>query len=354
MPNHKYAVLLAGGQGSRFWPQSRTLEPKQFLSLCRKNTFFEETLSRVKSLIRPKNIFIVTSELYRHQISKIIPSFRIPSGNVIFEPEPKNTAPSVGIAIRLISLSDPHATVCVLPCDHMIRNKAQFIRLLDKATKSCGDNLVIFGIPPERAATGYGYIKIVLRQKATISKDMCRVEKFIEKPGLKVAQRFLKNGGYFWNSGIFVGSCQRFSEEIKNHLPRLNKELNKIKTLQDINLIWDRVSPVSFDYGVLEKSRHLLMLAAKNLGWSDLGSWQAWDSCLTKDKQGNAIKADVVNLGSENITVLGKGRVIAAIGLKDLIIIDTADALLITKKDKSEEVKRVVEILKQNRRSEHF
>lgn len=353
MKNHNYAILLAGGQGSRFWPQSRTLEPKQFLPLHKDNSLLAETINRIKSLIRPENIFVATCELYRNRIFEFTQPFAIPPGNVIFEPEPKNTAPSIGIAARLISIKDPEAKICIFPCDHMVSNSAKFIKLLNKALDICADKIVIFGITPYRPATGYGYIKFSGSRPLSREKEIYYVNRFLEKPDLKNARLLLKKG-YLWNSGIFVGSCRVFLEEIKAKLPSVYKQIAKIKNIDDIKTVWDRIKPISFDFGVLERSRRLLVIKATNLGWSDLGSWQAWDAVLEKDRNGNAFKADTINLDSQNVTVLGDSRLIATIGLEDVIIVDTADALLVTKKDKSEEVKKVVDMLKGKNRQEHY
>lgn len=354
MPKHKYAILLAGGQGSRFWPQSRTLEPKQFLCLHKDRSLFEETVNRIKPLIPAQNIFVVTSELYRTQILGFIGPLKIPLANIIFEPEPKNTAPSVGIAVRLISLLDPLAKACVLPCDHMIKNERKLHSLLSKAMAACENSLIIFGVPPTRASTGYGYIKIDETGLKGAVMGIYPVRRFIEKPNLQTAQRFLKEGRYFWNSGISVGSCQIFLEEIKKYSPHIYNQLLKVSNPEDIKSIWNKMEAISFDCGVLEKSRRILMLKAQGLSWSDLGSWQAWDEILEKDKDGNILNADIINLGSKDITVLGDNRLIATIGLKDVILVDTADALLVTKKDKSEEVKKIVTMLKSQNRQEHY
>ena len=359
MPNHNYAVLLAGGQGSRFWPLSRTLEPKQFLSLDKDRSLFEQTIIRIRSLIKPQNIFIATSELYRHQILELAEKFKIPEGNLIFEPDGKNTAPSIAVTIKLIHQRDNQARVCVLPCDHLIKNNRRFLKILERAFQICNEHLIIFGIPPHRPATGYGYIQVTtsqrhlpVRQAGNVTSF--KVKRFTEKPDFKIAQRFLKSGDYYWNSGIFAASSCVFLREFKTSLPRLYQLLGKIRRPQDIKLIWKKVEPVSFDYGILEKSKQLLMLAASGLGWSDLGSWQAWDEIIKKDRDGNILKADVVNLGSKNISVLGTGRLIATLGVEDLIIVDTPDALLVTKKDESEKVKKVVDILKKRKRLEHY
>ncbi|MFH1691072.1 MAG: mannose-1-phosphate guanylyltransferase/mannose-6-phosphate isomerase [Candidatus Omnitrophota bacterium] len=349
--DHNFCVLLAGGSGTRFWPQSRTLEPKQFLSLHEKKSLFEKTLDRTVSLFKPEKIFIVTSELYKHHIQEMIHLYKIPLDNIIFEPVPKNTAPSVGLAVRLISLIDTKARICVLPCDHFIKNKARFLQLLKKALSECHRSLIILGIPPHRPATGYGYIKV--NQKRPLD-GVLRVDKYCEKPDLKTAKRFLKSGCYYWNSGIFVGDCDVFMREIKKCLYPLYQKLMCISAISDIDKVWKSVAAISFDYAVLEKTTSLNMIKASNLGWSDLGSWQAWDELLSKDKENNVLMGDIVNIGSRNVTALGKQRLMAFLGVEDLIVVDTPDALLVTKKDHSEEVKKVVEILKANHRHEHY
>ena len=352
--NQRYAILLAGGQGSRFWPLSRILEPKQFLSLHNDKSLFEETLSRIKPLIPRKNIFICTSELYRHQICEFIKPFDIPQDNLIFEPEGKNTAPSIALATFLISLRNPKALISVFPCDHLISNKSLFKYLLNLAFGFCHDHLIILGIPPTRPAIGYGYIKAIQQKPAKTNSPMYKVLRFCEKPDLKTAQQFLKQKIYFWNSGIFVGSARKFSEAFRLCLPHLYRQITQIDKSSDIHRVWHAIKPISFDYGVLEKTKDLLMLKASNLGWSDLGSWQAWDELIKKDENGNVLMTDVINLGSRNVSILGNKRIVAAIGLEDLIVVDTPDALLITKKDRSEEVKKVVDILKKKKRPEHY
>lgn len=353
--NHNYAVILAGGVGTRFWPLSRSLEPKQFLPLHSTKSLFHETIARIKILIPPQNIFIVTNQLYFPEIFSYTSDFNIPRSNFIFEPEGKNTSPSIAAASRLINLADPEAKMVVLPSDHLIKNQEGFNNLLRYTFSLTGleKHLVVFGINPEYPSTGYGYIKI----KSKISAFT--VEKFIEKPDIKSAKRFFKDKRYFWNSGIFFGYASTFLDEIKDKLPSLYKLISQVSKLEDINKIWKDIKPISFDYGVLEKipacrkaGKNLLMIPASNLGWSDLGTWASLDKILPKDRLANTINADAVVLGSKNLTIFGKGRLIACLGLENLIIVDTPDALLITHKDKSEEVKRVVEDLKKGNREE--
>lgn len=353
--NHNYAVILAGGVGSRFWPLSRSLEPKQFLSLHSARSLLHDTLSRIKSTIHPENIFINTNKLYFPEIFNYTSKFFIPPSNIIFEPEGKNTAPSIAVASRLISLADPEAKLVILPSDHLIKNQKGFRSLLRYAFSLTGlkaSNLVVFGIFPEYPATGFGYIKVKGQRQKVKGQSIYQVERFVEKPDEKKARRIYQDKHYFWNSGMFFGYASTFLNEIKEKLPVLYRLVSQISKPNDINNIWKDIKPISFDYGILEKSKNLLMIPASNLGWSDLGTWASLDRILPKDKLTNTINADAVILGSKNITVFGKNRLIACLGLENLIIVDTPDALLITRKDKSEEVKRVVEELKKGNRQE--
>jgi mannose-1-phosphate guanylyltransferase/mannose-6-phosphate isomerase len=351
----RFVVLLAGGEGSRFWPQSRTLEPKQFLHLDKGRSLFRQSLDRVIPLVPGGHIYIVTSSLYRDIIRAETSLFKIPDANLIFEPKPKNTAPAIALTVKIIldSCQNEDAQVVVMPCDHLIKNSKRFSSLLKRAFGHCQDRLIIFGIPPHRPATGYGYIKTsaVKNLPGNAIRD---VLKFCEKPDLKTAKRFLKNGHYFWNSGIFVGTIKQFEASFKRYLPQLFRQIFSGKAGQDIIAVWNRIQPVSFDYGVLEKMKSIGMIQADRLGWSDLGSWQAWDELQKKDKNHNLFLADVIDIESRGLTVIGYKHLIATIGLKGLVVVDTPDALLVADKKRSEEVKKIVEVLKKEKREEHY
>jgi len=349
MKKDHFALLLAGGQGSRFWPQSRTLEPKQFLRLHQNTSLFEQTISRLDKLVVPNNIFIVTSGLYIDHIRESAEKLDIPVDNIIIEPSSKNTAPSIALAAARIAGNNPDARLAILPCDHMIRNVKSFKSVMNFALNHCDSSLIVFGVPPHRPATGYGYIKAALAG----NNGILQVEKFCEKPGLDTAIRFVKSGRYFWNSGMFVGGVQKFLEEFKRHLPQ-HYDCVSEKCADKFKKKWSKIPAISFDYGIMERAKNVLMIRADGLGWSDLGSWQAWDELVKKDAEGNAFLADVVNIDSEDTTILGGSHLIAALGVKDLMVVDTPDALLIAKKDKSEEVNKIVDILKSRKRQEHY
>ncbi len=366
--NHNYAVILAGGQGNRFWPLSRSIEPKQFLSLFTTNSLLQETLFRIKTIIPPENIYIVTNQLYSPEIFDYISEFKIPRSNILFEPEGKNTAASICLAASFVSRIDPQARIIVLPSDHRIGNLAAFRGILrgifSLSEHYYKDNIIIFGIRPTYPATGYGYIKIKsqISSKGIVSTKkrqkpkihIFAVEKFIEKPDLKLAKRICRSGRYFWNSGMLFGYADTFINNIKRYLPELSRTILRVYNTKDINKIWRGVKSISFDRGVLERARDILMIPILNLGWSDLGSWSSLDKIIPKDHLANAIRGDVITFDSRDITVFSKSRLIACLGLENIIIVDTPDALLVMRKDKGEEIKKVIEQLKKSNRDEIY
>ncbi len=350
--NSLYAVILAGGVGSRFWPLSRELEPKQFLNVLGKHSLLQETILRIRKKIRKENIYLVTNSLYIHDIKKQTEKFKIPKENIFLEPEGKNTCPAVGWVASYIFSRDADAVLLVLPSDHMILNGTLFLKIIDKAVNLAKkDFLVTLGIVPTHPDTGYGYIKGVNKCQGKVK--ICRVNKFIEKPSLKNATQFLKSKDYFWNSGIFIWRARIILEEIKRYLPELFGKLEKINKTGSVTRYWKAIKPASLDYGILEKSRRVITIPA-NIGWTDLGSWDALAQVLKKDKDSNIFKADSMDIGSKNIFVWGKNRLIATIGLRDLILIDTPDALLVCRRELSQKVKDIVDILRKHDREERI
>jgi len=342
-----YAVILAGGVGSRFWPLSRELEPKQFLSFNGMKSLLEQTVSRVLLFVPAKNVFIIGSANHKFDLEKQTAPYAIPAANIILEPSGKNTAPAIGLAARLIQSQDPGAVMLVLPADHYISNTKKLMSLFKEGVKLAReDYLVTIGITPSCAHTGYGYIKIKKGEgQRAKGKESYKVDKFTEKPDKKNAEKYCKAGNYYWNSGMFIWKASAISGEIKKYLPDLSQKLD-LKN-------WDSIKPVSIDYGVLEKSRRAVVIPASNLGWSDLGSWSAYSAICGKDKNGNIMQADCIDIDSEDISVFGKSRLIATIGLKDVVLVDTDDALLVCHKNRTEEVKKIVEHIRTQKRQEH-
>lgn len=344
-----YAVILAGGVGSRFWPFSRELEPKQFMQLAGKKSLLQDSITRLRKIISPKNTYIVTNFAYLYEIEKQVKKFHIPSENIILEPQGKNTAPAIGLCCRLIEKLDPEAVLIVMPSDHYIDKQVNFLTDIKKAIACARKGLLVtIGIKPKFPSTGYGYIKVGRKD------SYFAVERFLEKPDLAKASKYCKDKNYFWNSGIFIWSAKDFLNEVKTYLPNLYQSLMFIDSQKDIAKVWHKIEPVSVDYGIMEHSKKIALIPA-SFYWTDLGSWDALNEIIPKDKNGNIIKADVLDLNSKGICVFSRSnRLISTIGLCDLIIADTPDALLVCDKHKAQDVKKIVEKLKSAKRREHF
>ncbi len=349
-----YAVILAGGVGSRFWPFSRELEPKQFMQLIGKESLLQTTVKRLQGIVTPRNTFIVTNNIYYYELLNQIKGYGIPESNIILEPEGKNTAPAIGLCAKLISEFDKEATLIVLPADHYIKGLLDFKKTIQNAIKLArNDLLVTIGIKPSKPSTAYGYIKINSKVKTQKSKSYY-VDKFLEKPSLDKARKYFKNKSFFWNSGMFIWKADVFLREVKKYLPGLFKQLNSIKSVNDIKKVWPKIKSISVDYGIMEHSKMIALIPA-SFYWTDLGSWDALTEVFPKDSKGNVFQADICNFDSQNLSVFSKGsRLISTIGVRDLVIADTPDALLVCDRSKAQDVKRVVEVLKSSNRREHL
>ncbi len=345
-----YAVILAGGVGSRFWPFSRELEPKQFMKIIGQESLLQATVKRLKGLVDPQNTYIITNKIYFYEVMAQVAKFRIPERNIILEPSGKNTAPAIGLCARLISQKDKEAVLLVLPSDHYIKNVGNFIATLKKAITCAKDNfLVTLGIKPVGPSTGYGYIKAGRKVGGYL-----RVEKFLEKPDLSRAKKYFKDRSFYWNSGMFIWKASVFLEEVKKYLPGLYADLQKINSVEDIAAVWPQIEPISVDYGIMERSGRIALLPA-DFYWTDLGSWEALSEIFPKDKRGNIANGDTMDLDSQGICVFAKGnRLVSTIGIKNAIIADTPDALLVCDRDRTQDVKKLVDLMKTQGRKERL
>ena len=347
MKTNVYAVILAGGSGTRFWPLSRKSRPKQFLNITGNRSLLQETLRRVKTKIKAKNILIVTGAKHAKEIKRQVKPFRIPSSNLLFEPQGKNTAPAVGWAASHINKRDAKATMIVLPADHLILKQKAFWAALQKAMRLAQEGaLVTLGIVPTRPETGYGYLKT--RKISKKGKKFFKVEQFIEKPDLKKAVAFLKSGKYLWNSGMFIWRVDSILKEYKKRQPKIFNILASGRIKQR----WGQMPNISVDYGILERAKDIAAVSGQDIGWSDLGSWESVHQVLGKDKKGNVLKGHVMDFGSRDTLVLGTQRLIATVGLENIVIVQTEDSLLVCRKDLSQKVKEVAETLKKKRKKE--
>jgi len=344
-----YAVILAGGVGSRFWPFSRELEPKQFMKIIGQASLLQATIRRLKGVVDARHTYIVTNNIYFYEVKAQVAKFGIPDANIILEPQGKNTAPAVGLCAKLISRIDKDAVLLVLPSDHYIKNIENFKKTIKKAI-ACArkDLLVTIGIKPGAASTGYGYIKVAGRENG-----YSVVEKFLEKPDLSKAKIYFKDKKFFWNSGMFVWKASVFLDETKKYLPKLYANLQLLNSVEDIAKVWPRIEAISIDYGIMERSRRIALIPA-DFYWTDLGSWDALAEIFPKDKKGNIANSDTLNMDSHGVCVFARGnRLVSTIGVNNMVIADTPDALLVCDRNRTQDVKQLVERLKTLKRKEH-
>jgi len=352
-----YAIVMAGGVGSRFWPRSREKMPKQLLKIFGENTMIQDTIKRIKKLIPDENIFIVTNKTQKEEIKKQLPE--IPGGNIIVEPFGRNTAACIGLASIIINNFHPDAVTVVLPSDHIIRDVDAFTNILQKAVdfayKSRG--LVTIGIQPTRPETGYGYIQ---REEKEIEENIFKVKTFAEKPNYQTAEKFLESGDFLWNSGMFIWRVDVILEEIKNYMPDLYEGLEKLQKhlLKDdfqkqVELVYGMLRSISIDYGVMEKSKRVYVIRS-TFGWSDVGSWEEVYQLSHKDENGNSIHGNCFIDDVKNSYIHSEEKFTAVLGLENLIIINTDDALLVANRTHSQDVRKVVEYLKMKKLNDYL
>ncbi|MBM4311155.1 MAG: mannose-1-phosphate guanylyltransferase/mannose-6-phosphate isomerase [Deltaproteobacteria bacterium] len=340
-----YAVILAGGSGTRLWPVSRALFPKQFLSLPREGpTLFQATVERVLVAVAEERIMIVTHVDQAAEIRRQLALLGLQRARVLAEPEARNTAPAIGLAAwQIVREAGPDAVMAVLPSDHLIADSAGFAALLGRAetaAHSCG--LVTFGIRPTGPETGYGYI----RSGRLLDDELRTVEEFVEKPDIATARRYLADGGYFWNSGMFVFRVGALIEQYRLHLPDLHAALSRLDAADAAACrdTYRSLASISIDYGILEKASGVAVLPAE-IGWSDLGSWEACYQAADQDERANSFSGRVCAVDTQGTLIRSDARLVAAVGLKDMIIIDTADALLVCERSRTQDVKKIVDQL---------
>jgi len=359
-----YAVILAGGSGTRFWPLSRELYPKQFLKINGPKTLLEQTIHRLGDLIPLDKTYVVANEKYVQDIKGLFPaSGRTMGPHILMEPMGRNTAPAIGLAALQLEQKDPDAVMAVFPADHLIKKTKTFAQVMKAASAMAEQgSLVTLGIKPTGPETGYGYIRAGSRLTFPNSRKtkVYLVDAFVEKPDRITAKRYLRSGRYFWNSGIFVWKAAVILKEIEQLLPELHKQLMEIKESlgtdrEEMTLAqaYSQLDAVSIDYGVMEKARRVVMIEA-DIAWTDLGSWTAIGEVAKTDRKGNVLVGNVLDLDSRNSVVYGDKRLVATIGLDHMIVVDSPDATLVCTKDRAQDVKKVVEQLKKRGAQEQY
>jgi mannose-1-phosphate guanylyltransferase len=348
-----YIVLMAGGVGMRFWPRSRRSMPKHLLKLIDNKTMLRLAFERVAPLTETDKILVVTNYLQKDEIVKQLPE--IPIQNIILEPQGRNTAPCIGLAAVIIrSRIQSNEMMVVLPADHLIADEEDFCETIRIATSYARENdyLITMGIQPAYPETGYGYIQLGAKLYEENKKDIYQVKTFAEKPNYETALRFVQSGDFLWNSGMFIWSVDLILNEIEDYIPELAEQLYRIEKHiggSDFNPViedaYSRTKAVSIDYGLLELSKRVAVIKAE-FDWNDLGSWEAVHNISKKDNHGNVLSSkDSIVLNSNNNYFFSNKKLIAAIDVDNLVVVEMDDALLICRKDKSQNVKSIVELL---------
>ncbi len=354
-----YGVILAGGSGTRFWPLSREEYPKQLLKIFGNQTLIQVTLSRISSLIQTESCYVVTNPQQIEQIRLQLKELGGSALNYISEPERRNTAGAIGLAAINLRKADPEAVMVVLSADHFIRDEAAFHESLLKACRIAeSGRLVTLGAKPTRPETAYGYIQCGAPLQAC--DDAHAVKRFIEKPEREQAEKYLADEKTLWNTGIFVWRADVILKEIEKYMPELHKGLQEVEAKigtnsedEALRQIYAGLPSVSIDYGVLERSEHLAVVQT-DMGWEDVGSWNALDEVVPGDADGNIISGNVINIGCQNSTVYAEKRVVGVVGLENIVVADTEDATLVCSKDHAQDVKKVVENLKKQNGVAHL
>ncbi len=350
-----YVVILAGGSGTRFWPLSRTKTPKQLMSVFGGRSMLQRTVERVLPLA-PERIMVVTNSLQAEETARQLADLGSFPVDVIEEPVGRNTAPAIALAAALIASRDPGATMLVLPADHYIRNEEEFCRVAAAACQAAESGaLVTLGIEPTRPETGYGYIEA---DTAASGTGAYPVRRFVEKPDAARALEFLAAGNFYWNSGMFIWRVDAIRGELSRQMPELSAAIDTLQLgagwdsaslRPQVERIYPGITGESIDYGVMERANNVLVIPA-SFGWSDVGSWSALPEVIESDSDGNvAIAArGLISLGSSGSLVYGNNKMAALVGVKDLIVVDTPDAILVCRQDRAQDVKKVVEELQRN------
>jgi mannose-1-phosphate guanylyltransferase len=352
-----YAVIMAGGIGSRLWPRSRGATPKQFLDLIGERTMLQETVDRIEPLVSLERVMVVVGDDHAATVREQVPG--LPPENVIREPGPRNTAPAIGLAAVAVRQRDPDGIMAVFPADHRIADAAGFRRAISAAAGVARDDyLVTLGIAPDHAHTGYGYIQrgdlVDTGAGGLDGIPVYRVVRFTEKPDAATAERFVASGDYYWNGGIFIWQVSTILQEMARQMPALHDELVALARVWDtperaaaLEAAWQRVPRTSIDYGVMENAARVTTVPV-DIGWDDVGSWATLSALLPTDAGGNATRGageTILIDTSDSYVYAGDGRLVATIGLDGFVVITTRDAVLVCPKSRAQDVREVVKAI---------
>jgi mannose-1-phosphate guanylyltransferase len=354
MNSHYYGLILAGGRGTRFWPRSRKRMAKQVLNVVGENSLIQATVERLAPVIPPERIWILTNEHLRDVIAHQLP--KVPKRQILAEPAQRNTAPAIGLAAHVMRALDPEAVMGVFPSDHVVGKASAYQKLVRQAMKSAAEgHLMVAGIQPRWPETGYGYVEFPRGAKAG---ERAVVKRFHEKPDLSRAKRYVAAGNFAWNSGMFFWRCDALLEQLRLHLPKTATILAALPPFgsrafpEKLARAFPLCENISIDFAVLEKAKNVSGIPAPDFGWNDVGSWNAVYELLPRDSTGNVAANDSIRLDAHNNFVDARGKMVALVGVKDLIVVDTPDALLVADRSRAQQVGDVVKALEKARRED--
>ena len=349
-----WAIIIAGGSGTRFWPESRRSLPKQFLGLFGKKTLLEETQDRLLKVVPKSRILVFTSKDKAALTRKLL---KLPASQVIGEPVGRNTAPCAVWAASLVLKKDPSAVLGIFPADHFIRDGKKFTKTLKAAYQAAEEQgmPVTLGIKPESPHTGYGYLEMGPKFSAVKGIPIYRLKQFCEKPALPAAKRYCSSGKFLWNAGIFVWRADCLLETARKALPKVFKAATKIvnEKISQVSLhkLFAALPNISIDYGLMEKIRGGILTVPVSMGWNDVGGWSALKNLLVKDKKGNVASGQTLLVDSKDNFIKSKGKLIATIGLERHVVVESEDAILICPLDQTESIRKIVQTLEKDRKT---
>ena len=363
--DHTYAVILAGGGGTRLWPKSRKKNPKQFLKLVGKQTMLQVAANRTSKFIPWNKFIVVTNKLYEKEVKELLPE--VPVENIIAEPEKKDTALAMLVGSLFAKSKDPKAIIVNAASDHIVTDEKEYIRVMKAAISAAASNeyLVSVGITPTFPSTGFGYIKIGEDlEKLSKGLSLFKVDSFTEKPNKATARAFISTGKYFWNANMYVWSAKAICESFDKHMPKMYKFSKDLATQSSqkfhemLPAVYKQADNISIDYAISEKADNLVLIPG-DFGWNDVGNWGVVYDLGTKDLAGNVVvsengKAHALSIKAHNNLLHTNDRLIAIFGVDDLVVIDTDEILLIAPRNKSQEVKQLVNRLKEENRDEYL
>lgn len=355
-----YVVVLAGGSGTRLWPRSRSETPKHLLNLLRTDvSMLQETVGRMLPVVAPEDVYVVTNARHVDAVREQLPE--VPPENVLAEPIGRNSGPAVGYAAAHIHKRDPQGVMLVLPADHVILREEDFRAVARTGARVAErGHLVTLGITPTTPDTGYGYMETGEEIQTIDGYAVRAVVRFTEKPDVETATRYVESGRYVWNSGMFMWQASTILDEMRQYMPGLFAALTALDPVlgtsaeaAEIGRVWPDLEDRSIDHGVLEQSHKVVTLPV-DIGWSDVGDWAALAEFSPQDEDGNSLLGDAMAFGCRDSFVYSAGRLITAIGLEDMIVVDTGDAVLVCPKSRAQEVRKVVDRLKAEQRREQI